>query len=101
MNRRALAISLITVLGPSSAWSKSKPPEVVYPTTRDQQSLEDLFKQPIPSDQPTQAEPTPAPTALPPVQAESKPESQVEKPHPVAAATPTQNEEKGTAKVTY
>jgi nucleoid-associated protein YgaU len=63
-----LALSLTILMGSMPAWSKSKPPEIIYPTTHDQQSLEDLFRQPsAPADQPSQPVPAPAPMKpLPP-----------------------------------
>jgi len=63
--RTLLAIGVVTVLVPLPAWSDRRPPPVVYPTTRDQQSLEESFKQPIASDQPEQPAPAPAPTYIP------------------------------------
>ena len=62
---RALLFSSMLMIGSTPIWSKNNPPEVVYPTTQDQQSLEQLLKDHSSTEQPQPAPAVAAPTTLP------------------------------------
>jgi nucleoid-associated protein YgaU len=83
---------LFLTFSSASSGARNKPPETVYPTTHDQQSLEDLLKT-SPGSQPASAPMAPAPAAVAPAPvtaAESAPAAEVAPAEPVQAKPASQ-----------